>query len=73
MTNLDTLNLYNTSATDDSLAALLPLSNLRTLSLNDCDKITDKAADTLAKMTSLESLWLGGTKSATRESHGSQP
>ena len=42
--------------------ALLPLSNLRALGLSSCDKITDKAADTLAKMTSLEALGSAGTK-----------
>ncbi len=58
--NLEYLILYNTSATNEGIAALSGLTRLRTLMI-DSPNITDGAVEHFARMSSLERLCVHAT------------
>lgn len=61
LTNLENLNLWHTQVTDDAVALLAALPNLKSLNLDDNKRVTDASMDTVGKLTNLEYLHIGST------------
>jgi hypothetical protein len=58
LAKLHDLNLSGGSATDESIASLLPLTKLQSLTLDYCHGVTDAGVAALAALPGLESLGL---------------
>lgn len=63
--DLATVRLYETNATDDTVRLLRPLTNLRSLDLGFCQRVTDAAVEDIIGLRELQVLNLGFCRRVT--------